>query len=197
MGAALVFLPAFALGLAEPGPEGRPPTGAIDAARSSVEVAVSRSGLLSAFGHDHRITAPIASGEVRSEGGPRTEFTFGARSLRVADSDLSDADREKVQSTMTGPEVLDAARYPEIVFRSTSIDAAGAGRWSVSGTLTLHGETRPVRAEVSLSNRHYRGSTAFKLTDFGIRPPVVAGGTVRVRDEVRIVFDVAVEEPGP
>jgi polyisoprenoid-binding protein YceI len=66
----------------------------------------------------------------------------------------------------------------------------------VSGTLALHGETRPVRAEVTLSDRRYRGSAAFKLTDFGIQPPVVAGGTVRVRDEVRIVFDVVVEEPG-
>ena len=197
MGAALVFLPAFALALAEPGTDGRAPTGAIDTARSSVEVDVSRSGLLSAFGHDHRITAPIASGEVRSESGPRTELAFDAGALRVADGDLSDSDCEKVQATMTGPEVLDAARYPEIVFRSIAVDPAGAGRWSVSGTLTLHGETRPVRAEVSLSDRRYRGSTAFRLTEFGIRPPVVAGGTVRVRDEVRIVFDVAVEESGP
>ena len=192
MGAALVLLPAMAFGLADPCADGRAPQGAIDPSASTVEVEVSRSGLLSAFGHDHRIVAPVASGHVLCREGPRAEIAFDARSLRVADSGLSDSDRERVQATMEGPEVLDAARYPEVVFRSTAIEAAGDGRWTVAGSLTLHGETHAVGAEVSLSNRRYRGSTAFKLTDFGIRPPVVAGGTVRVRDEVRIAFDVAV-----
>jgi polyisoprenoid-binding protein YceI len=194
--AALALVPALALWAADPGPDGRPPTGTIDLAHSQVEVAVGRSGLLSAFGHDHRILAPVSSGRVRSQGGPAVEIAFDARSLRVADAGLSDPDREKVQATMKGPDVLDAEKYPEIVFRSSAIEAAGTGRWSVSGSLTLRGETRPVRAEVSQSGRRYRGHAAFPLTDFGIRPPVVAGGTVRVRDEVRIVFDVAVEEPG-
>jgi hypothetical protein len=193
--AGLAIVPVL-LALAPPDGDGRPPTGAIDAGRSRVEVDVSRSGLLSAFGHDHRITAPISSGQVRSEGGPRAEIAFDARSLRVADGGLSDSDREKVQAAMEGPDVLDAERYPEVAFRSAVIEAAGPDRWKVEGSLTLHGQTRTVRADVSLSAGRYRGSVAFKLTDFGIRPPVVAGGTVRVRDEVRIVFEVAVEDPG-
>ena len=195
-GVLLAFLPFFALGLADPCAAGRAPTGTIDPSASTVEVQVSRSGLLSAFGHDHRIAAPVVSGHVLCREGARAEIAFDARSLRVTDGGLSDSDREKVQATMEGPEVLDAARYPEVVFRSASIEAAGEGRWSMAGSLTLHGQTHDVRAEVSLSDGRYRGSTVFKLTDFGIRPPVVAGGTVRVRDEVRIVFDVAVREPG-
>jgi polyisoprenoid-binding protein YceI len=192
---ALAVIPTLAFALAAPD-DGPPPTGAIDAAHSRVEVDVSRSGLLSAFGHDHRITAPITSGQVRSQGGPRAEIAFDARSLRVADGGLSDSDREKVQATMEGPDVLDAERYPEIAFRSAAIEGAGADHWTVEGSLTLHGQTRTVRGDVSLAGGRYRGSAVFKLTDFGIRPPVVAGGTVHVRDEVRIVFDVAVEEPG-
>ena len=194
--AALALVSALALGLSDAGTEERPPTGTIDADHSTIEVTVSRSGLLAAFGHDHRITAPVSSGSVRAEGGPRTDVAFDARLLRVADDDLSDSDREKVRTAMEGSGVLDAERYPEIVFRSTAIEPGGGGRWSVAGSLTLHGQTRPVRGEVSLSARRYRGSASFKLTDFGIRPPVVAGGTVRVRDEVRIAFDVAIEEPG-
>jgi polyisoprenoid-binding protein YceI len=185
--AALAAVPALTLALA-----GRPPVGTIDSGRSQVEVDVSRSGLLAAFGHDHRIVAPISSGQVRAEGGPRVEIAFDARSLRVADGGLSDSDREKVQATMEGPDVLDAARYPEIAFHSTAVEAGSAGRWSVSGSLRLHGQARPVRAEVSLSDGRYRGTAVFRLTDFGIRPPAVAGGTVRVRDEVRIAFDVAI-----
>jgi len=196
VGVLLVFLPALALGLVDPCAEERPPTGTIDPSASTVEVQVSRSGLLSAFGHDHRIVASVASGHVLCREGPRTEIAFDARTLRVADGGLSDSDREKVRTTMEGPEVLDAARYPEVVFRSTAIEPVSVDRWSVAGSLTLHGETHAVRAEVVLADGRYRGSTAFKLTDFGIRPPVVAGGTVRVGDEVRIVFDVAVRGPG-
>jgi polyisoprenoid-binding protein YceI len=190
------LLGVLALRSADPCADARAPTGTIDPSASTVEVQVSRSGLLSAFGHDHRIAAKVASGHVLCREGPRTEIAFDARTLRVADGGLSDSDRERVQATMEGPEVLDAARYPEVVFRSTSIEAGGADRWSVAGSLTLHGETHAVRADVVLADGRYRGATAFKLTDFGIRPPVAAGGTVRVRDEVRIVFDVAVRGSG-
>jgi polyisoprenoid-binding protein YceI len=193
----LAALPVLALALADPDTDARPRVGPIDVARSTVQVEVSPSGLLSPLGHDHRISAPIASGTVQSEGGPRVELVFDARALRVADANLSDADRERVQTTMEGAEVLDAARYPEIDFRSGAIEAAGAGRWSVAGTLTLHGETRPVKGEVVLAGGRYRGSAAFRLSDFGIRPPVAGAGTVRVRDAVRIVFDVAVAEAPP
>ena len=194
--AVLVAAPALALLRADPASDGRPPTGDVDAGRSEVEVDVARSGLLAAFGHGHRIIAPVSTGRVLAENGPRAEIEFDARSLRVADAGLSDADREKIQATMEGPEVLDAGRYPEIAFRSTAVEAEGTGRWSVAGSLTLHGATRPVRAEVTLVDRRYRGSVGFRLTDFGIHPPAVAGGAVRVRDEVRIVFEVAVREPG-
>ena len=34
------------------------------------------------------------------------------------------------------------------------------------------------------------GSTSLKQTDFGITPISIAGGTVKVKDEVRIEFDV-------
>jgi len=174
----------------------RPPEGAVDPDSSSVEVQVSRSGVFSIFGHDHRIVAPVSAGTVTSEGGPRVELAFDARSLRVVDADLADRDRRKVQATMEGPEVLDADRYPDIIFRSTGVDAVDNGRWSVEGTLTVHGETHLVLADVALSGGRYRGSAAFKLSDFAIRPPKVAGGAVQVRDEVRIVFDVSVASAG-
>jgi hypothetical protein len=37
---------------------------------------------------------------------------------------------------------------------------------------------------------HYVGSALIKLTEFGIKPVKVAGGTVKVKDEVRIEFDI-------
>lgn len=37
---------------------------------------------------------------------------------------------------------------------------------------------------------HYVGTVRFKQSEFGIKPVSFAGGTVRVRDEVRVSFDI-------
>jgi polyisoprenoid-binding protein YceI len=61
----------------------------------------------------------------------------------------------------------------------------------VHGKLTLHGRERPVSFEVVLKGDHYRGSAPLKQTDFGMKPVTVAGGTVKVKDEVKIEFEIA------
>jgi hypothetical protein len=43
---------------------------------------------------------------------------------------------------------------------------------------------------VERKDGHYLGSTTFKQREFGITPVRVAGGTVKVKDEVKIEFDV-------
>ena len=37
---------------------------------------------------------------------------------------------------------------------------------------------------------HYVGSARFKQTEFDIKPVKVARGSIRVKDEVRIEFDI-------
>jgi len=60
----------------------------------------------------------------------------------------------------------------------------------VTGTLNLHGVTKPVEVKVLREGDAYRGSARIKQTDFGIKPVRIAGGTVRVKDEIRIEFDI-------
>jgi len=161
----------------------------IDVHSSTITVRVAKSGALAAFGHNHEIAAPIASGAVDTKA-RHVEFRTNAASLEVRDPKGSDKDRAEIQKTMLGAEVLDSGRYSEIVFRSTRGDPAGARAWQVLGELTLHGQTRPVTAEVKETGGHYVGSAQLRLTDFGIQPIRVAGGAVRVKDEIRIDFDI-------
>ena len=42
--------------------------------------------------------------------------------------------------------------------------------------------------QVTLKDGHYTGESTVKQTDFGIKPPGIAG--VKAKDEVRIEFDV-------
>ncbi len=161
----------------------------IDPQKSVMTVRVLKTGMFSAFGHEHEISAPIKDGKF-SETERSVEFTIDARQMRVMDKEVSDKDRAEIQETMLGPKVLDTARFPEIRFRSSAVEPAGNGRWSVTGDLTLHGQTHPVRLEVRAQNGHYQGAAELKQKDFGIEPIAVGGGAVKVKNEMRVEFDI-------
>lgn len=162
---------------------------AIDTEKSAMTVRVYKAGLLSALGHNHEITAPITRGVVDTTA-RAVELHVKTGALQVRDPEASDKDRAEIQSTMLGPEVLDAERYPEIVFRSTGAEPVGEGSWMVHGNLTLHGQTRTVAVEVRETGGHYVGTSRIKQTDFEIKPVKVAGGAIRVKDTIRIEFDI-------
>jgi polyisoprenoid-binding protein YceI len=160
----------------------------IDTLRSTLTIHVGRTGLFSGLGHEHEVSAPIHSGTAEIGPHPAVEVHVDARELRVIDKDASDKDRAQIQSTMLGPEVLDTQHHQEIVFKSTGAEPTGQGKWTVRGNLTLCGQTRPVMVQVTLKDGQYTGESTVKQTDFGIKPPGIAG--VKAKDEVRIEFDV-------
>ena len=160
----------------------------VDTQRSTLTIHVGKSGMFSGLGHEHEVRAPIHSGTADTGSHAAVEIRVDARELRVIDKDASDKDRAEVQRTMLGPGVLDSANHPDIVFKSTSADSTGQGRWTLHGNLTLHGQTRPITVQVTLNAGRYTGDATVKQTDFGIKPPGKAG--IRAKDEVRIAFDV-------
>jgi polyisoprenoid-binding protein YceI len=176
----------------------------IDLAASKITVKVEKTGLFSAFAHDHTIAALLASGHLDVQ--KRTvELKFRSQDMKVLDPGIKDSERDDIDRTMKSYKVLDAGRFPEIVFVSTSVEtpavgakasgtsAAGADaakRYLVHGKLTLHGVTRPVELPVSFSEGHYTGKVTLKQTEFGITPVKIAGGTVKVKDAIEIVFEI-------
>jgi polyisoprenoid-binding protein YceI len=162
---------------------------AIDTQRSVLTVRVYKAGMFSAFGHEHAIRAPIQNGTFDEDKGT-VDFVVDARTLRVLDSDVSDKDRAEIQSTMLGPKVLDTAEFHEIRFHSTEVSRSGENRWTAHGDLTLHGQTHPVKVDAERQDGRYRGSARLRQGEFGITPVTVAGGTIKVKDEVRVEFEI-------
>jgi polyisoprenoid-binding protein YceI len=167
----------------------------IDPQHSTMTVKVLKSGVFSAFGHNHEIRAPIISGSIDTLGTPSVELRVDARKMQVLDPDLEVDKRAEVQKTMLSDAVLDSQRFPEIRFVSRTIEAAGGDRFRVSGELTLHGVTRPVVVRVELGGGRYTGSATVKQSEFGMKPVTVAGGTVKVKDAVEIVFEIVAAPP--
>jgi hypothetical protein len=167
----------------------------IDTQRSTITVRVFKSGLFRAFADNHVIQAPLTEGALDDGGLPRVEIGVDARHMRVVDPALSAKDRQQVQARMLGPEVLDTARFPYLRFRSAAIKRLDAAdRWLVQGDLELHGQIHEVTVKVGLDNNHYRGSATVKQSDFGIAPISIAGGAVKVKDEVTIDFDIVIAD---
>jgi polyisoprenoid-binding protein YceI len=166
----------------------------IDIEHSTMTVHVYRSGLFSFAGDNHEIQAPVASGMV-NESARSVELRVDVRRMRVLDPNLSADKRSQVQEKMLSPDVLDPDRYPEISFRSTAVEEKNSNNVSVRGDLILHGQTRPINVNVSRAAHHYRGSATIKQTDFGIKPISIGGGTIKVKDEVRIDFDIVTLQP--
>src|SRR5438067_10984400 len=170
-------------------PQARP----LDTARSSITIRVGRTGVFSFAGDNHLVRAPLASGSV-NEAGKHIEFKVQSKSLRVEDPGTAAEKKAQIQQRMLGPDVLDSDHFPVIQFRSTSVSGAPADL-RVAGNLTLRGQTQPVEAKVQqIANGHWRGTAALKQSAFGIKPISLAGGTVKVKDEVKLEFEILTKD---
>ena len=170
-----------------------PPARKIDPS-STLTVYAYKAGLFSFAAHDHVIAAPIASGEVvLSDTAPRVRLVVNAVGMKVLDPQLDADKRADVQKTMHSSKVLDTARFPQIAFTSTQIRRISAGHWQVTGDLELHGSTRPITFEVVERDGAYAGEARLKQSTHGITPISLAGGAIKVKDEVKIEFAVRLQ----
>jgi hypothetical protein len=161
----------------------------VDTANSRLIVHVSKAGLLSAFADNHEVEARLSEGVI-DETARRVRLVVDTRRMNVLDPHLSPEKRQQVQERMLGPDVLDTARFPEVTFESTVVDEADRGHLVVHGRLSLHGVTRVIAMEVRNGGSGYVGTATLKQRDFGITPVTIAGGTVKVKNELQIEFDI-------
>jgi polyisoprenoid-binding protein YceI len=157
----------------------------LDSERSTFTIHVGKAGLFSMAGHEHKVGTPIADGAIDDAGEGHIWLRVDAHKLTV----LPEKDQAEVQTTMQ-TQVLESDRFPEIRFESTNVHKLAADHWKVEGNLTLHGQTHPVVADVHHAASGYEGKSTIKQTDFGIQPVTVAGGAVKVKNELTIEFAV-------
>ena len=89
---------------------------------------------------------------------------------------------------LQGPEWLDAARFPQITFRSTKVEPTGPNTALVTGELGLHGVTAPVTLETTFNG----GYASFALDPSGSRIGFSAKGTL-MRSAFGIAFGIPAE----
>jgi polyisoprenoid-binding protein YceI len=174
------------------------PDYAIDPVVSRFTIRGFASGMLSALGHNPVVGIRDISGEARfdpeSPGKASLRVHIPAASLQIQNN-ASEKDRREMKRVMD-EEVLEAARYPEIAFESTGVKMNGnGGSAEIEGRLTLHGVTRPFRlpARIFVMGDLLRANGEFTIlqSDYRIKPVSVAGGTLKLKDELKLAFDIA------
>jgi polyisoprenoid-binding protein YceI len=166
----------------------------IDTAHSRLLIHVSKTGVFSGFADNHEVEARIAKGTLDAKSG-QLKLAVDSRQMQVLDPQLPPDKRRQVQERMQGPEVLDSTHFPEIIFESTHVEHDQEGSVVVNGRLSLHGTTKPISLVAHQKNGRYAGTFVLKQRDFGIIPISIAGGTVKVKDELAIDFDIATSPP--
>ncbi len=158
------------------------------------------TGILSSMGHNPKIGIRDFSGEVSFS--PNTlegvgfHLSINTASLNVLD-DISDKDMREIERLMY-EQVLETKKYPQITYEAPNFTATRMGDALYSavlnGSLTLHGVTNkePVTARVATFGDILRASGDFTVsqTDYRIKPVSIAGGALKLKDELRLSFEI-------
>jgi len=172
----------------------------VDGRASRFTVRAFATGIFSAMGHSPTIAVRDISGQVRFdpdnlEAGAMW-IAMKANSLSVQD-DISAKDIKDMERLMN-QDVLETAKFPGIVYEAPSISVKKLGdslyAAAPNGNLTLHGVTRelPIDVRVTMFGSVLRASGEFSInqTDFDIRPVSVAGGALKLKDELKLSFEI-------
>jgi polyisoprenoid-binding protein YceI len=176
----------------------------IDASKSAFMVHANRTGPLWFKGHSHRIAVRDFSGEASVTANvinpASLQMTVKAESLEETGADFTQEQKNIINKELKEI-VLHPDKFPEITFQSTRVDLDGAkgGKWDVNiyGDLTLHGVTKPIKIPASVSfegnNLHAVGEFDIDRDDFGVKATSAFHGTIRVKNNIKFVFDIIAE----
>jgi polyisoprenoid-binding protein YceI len=172
----------------------------IDTRASQFTVQAFASGLVSVIAHSPKIAIREWNGEVRmtsrSLENTGIKVTIKAAALEVLD-ELRDADRKELHRVMN-QDVLETSRYPDISFESTEVKAEKVRddlyKVNIRGLLNLHGiaNEHSFTAQVSMAEDSARayGEFSIRQSDHEIRIAAIAGGTLKLQDDLKFSFYV-------
>lgn len=189
---------------APPAPVGAPPAGVykLDKAHASLVLRVSHMGFSTYTTRFSRFDSDLTL-DPRNLSASKVVTTIDAASLEM------DAAPQMCLDIVKGPQMLDTAKFPQIVFKSEAVRMTGAKSMEIAGTLTLHGVTRPMVLQATYNGGYagmpkmdpqarigFSAHGSFKRSDFGVSYGVPAPGTTAGVGDA-IDFSIEAEFKGP
>ncbi len=161
-----------------------------DPYHTQVEFAAKHLGMMTVRGHFAEITA---TGNIYPDN-PQTssvEVTMQTASIRTHN--------EARDNDLRSSNFLQVDAYPTITFKSTKIEPAGKDRYTMTGDLTIKGNTHPVTFSVlkygefndpRMGHRiGYSAESKINRREFGLTFNVLLDGKMVVSEEVQIMIE--------
>lgn len=144
---------------------------------------------------------------VANDANAATAIVGGEKAVRSVTLKVNTPRLDCGNGTMTGHalKALKAEEHKTITFVLGSYDlakAADGSKGTLNGTLTLGGVTKPVTIvatakEAGAGRVRVAGSYELKMTDYGLKPPSLMMGAMKVRDLVTVNFDLLLKAAPP
>lgn len=113
-------------------------------------------------------------------------------SIEVAITDFI-SDNKKRDASMY--ETMESDQFPKASFEIKEMIPKGGDSYTLKGTMSLHGVSRPMSFEGSVAEEgnkvRIKAKSVMKMSDFGIKPPKMVFLTVR--DQVDLAVDVVLK----
>ena len=161
----------------------------LDPMHTQVEFAVKHLGMMTVRGN---FTDVQASGDINVEHpeASSVEVVIQTASIRTHN--------ERRDNDLRTSNFLDVEHFPTITFKSTKIENAGSDRYTMTGDLTIKGNTRPVTLAVvnygefndpNMGHRiGYGAETQILRKDFGLSVDMLMDGRLVIGNEIQITI---------
>ena len=147
-----------------------PLTYKIDANHTDVVASWSHFGFSNPIAHFGKVDGSITYDAAKVEAS-KVEVTIPLSGLNSHVGDFDDH--------LRSADFFDAEKFPNITFKSTSVKAAGEGKLTVVGDLTIKDITKPVTLDVTINKigmqpmakreaAGFQATTTIKRSDFGV-----------------------------
>src|SRR5438270_6435429 len=166
-----------------------------DPFHTQVEFATKHLGMMTVRGHFAEISA---NGNIYPDNpeASSVEVTIQTASIRTHN--------ENRDNDLRSSNFLEVDKYPTITFKSTKIEPAGQDRYTMTGDLTIKGNTKPVTLNVvrygefndpMMGHRiGYAAQGEINRRDFGMTFSMMLDGKFIVSNEIQINIEVELLE---
>ena len=175
----------------------------MDHAHSKLIFRVSHMGFSHYTARFHKFDAKLQF-DPRNLAATQLTATVDPRSI---ETDYPDP-KYDFNAELAGENFLDAAKFPEITFRTTQVEDLGNQAMRVHGELTLHGVTKPIVLEATYNGGYsghpmdpqarvgFSAQGSLRRSDFGISGGIPGvGSNMGVGDQVAIVIESEFQGP--
>ena len=165
----------------------------IDSSHTRAVFSVRHMMISNVHGQFHNVTGTVNFDEAQP-----TRSSVDVQ-IEAASIDTND---ERRDGHLKSPDFLDAAKCPEITFKSTKVEKAGDEKYKVTGDLTIHCQTHPATFDATFASNPIKApwgalvyvgnaTTTVKRSEWGLtwNKPLDQAGGMLVGDDVKFEID--------